>query len=450
MEKEQFTSMVTSVILPLFTGSQIVGEEKSSPRDSEAAQGSSGTMLIKANKADEYRLIVKRNQPFKNNDIVLVKAIINELDLISSLGITEPAYLSRLRQSAIEKSICFSLSETNCHTLLELLSEVTKWAERTYEGRDLTFGFVINENIDSSNTNSNLHFSKLLSNDFMALLSDGIKSTIEFDKNGFLVGYYALRTRSNFLICPQKYIPFASYCSGNKIGVTLNERGDMMILKNNSLVFAKRRGIWNSFDHEALINLLLNKTHTLKEIRRTIYITALDASFAGHGGCIVYLNKDSSFQVLNCIDVYDILTESHYNMKKNMKQEENEKLSGTTNLKNTIPDITFKEHLTDEKSTKVASLRAIIAGKKFHELNRKLREEMISMDGATVVDSDGTVITCGAIIKIDAGSSGGGRLAAAKTLAKYGISLKISTDGIIQGFAFDKRGNKIKTVFSIG
>lgn len=454
MNKEQFTSMITNIVLPLFTGSSIIGEEPSSSRDFEAAQGQNGTMLIKPTKADEYRLIIKRNQPFKSNDIDLVKSIISELVLISSLGIKESAYLHRLQHSAIEKAICFSLSENSGHTLLELLSEMTKWAERTYEGKDLTFGFAINDTITSQNPMPNLHFSRLLSNDFMALLSDGVKSTIEFDKNGFLIGYYALKLRSNLLICPQKYLPFASYCSANKIGVTLNEKGDMMIFKNNTLVFAKRRGIWNSFNHEALIDLLSNKTiHTIKEIRKNIYITALDVSFAGNGGCIVYLNKDKSNtnQVLNCIDSSDVLTEFFYNQKKKLEREEAEKLYNFFNkpiINN--ENITFKNYISDDKSVKTASIISIIAGRKFHELNRKLREELVAMDGAIVIDYDGTIIACGAIIKIEAGSSGGGRLAAAKTLARFGTSLKISTDGIIQGFAFDKRGNKVKHIFTIG
>lgn len=453
MDKISFTSMITDIVLPLFTGSQIIGEEPSSSRDFEAAQGPNGTMLIKPTKADEYRLIIQRNQPFKNHDIVLVKSVINELVLISSLGIGEPAYLHRLQHSAIEKAICSSLSENCGYVLLELLSEITKWAERTYEGRDLTFGFVINENSVASNTMPNLHFSKLLSNDFMALLSDGVKSTIEFDKYGYLIGYNSLKPRTNHLICPPKYLSFASYCSANKIGVTLNEKGDIMIFKSNTLIFAKRRGVWNSFDHETLIDLLSNKgPHTIKEIRRNIYITALDVSFAGNGGCIVYLNKDRNInQVLNCIDSNDLLTEPLYNQKKKLEQEEAEKLYNIFNrpiIENY--NVNFKDHIMDEKSVKTSSLISIISGRKFHELNRKLREELVSMDGAIVIDFDGTIIACGAIIKIEAGSSGGGRLAAAKTLAKFGTALKISTDGIIQGFSFDKRGNKVKPIFTIG
>ena len=95
------------------------------------------------------------------------------------------------------------------------------------------------------------------------------------------------------------------------------------------------------------------------------------------------------------------------------------------------------------------AIRKIVAGKKLFELDRKLVEEMTSVDGATVVDFDGTIIAVGAIIKIEAGSRGGGRLAATTTMAKYGVAIKVSQDGIMQGFSVDKQG-KVKQIFNVG
>ena len=451
MTKEQFTDITTKVILPLFTGAQIVGEEASTNRDFEVAQGANGAMLLKPNKQEEYRLIIKRNQPFKNKDIMLVKCIMTELMLVSSLEINEPEYLKKLQAIAIEKAICKSLSENSSQVLLGLIEELSKWAERTYEGHNMTFGIVINEHVESK---SELHFSDFLANDFMALLSDGKLSTLELDKNGYFIGYSILdRLRAIPTICPQGNINFAKFCNENRVGVTLYENGDMLLFKNNMLQFARRRGIWNSYDHETMIDLLSNKNnHTMKEIRKAIYITALDVSFAGSGGCIVYLNKDQQGLVLNHIDMDDILSEKHYEMKKQLEREEQEKLYNLFN-RNYI-DMMFQfpydKYLDDNKCLKTKTLRKIINGRKFHELNRKVREELVGMDGATIVDYDGTIVATGAIIKIEAGSTGGGRLAATKTLARYGVSIKVSTDGILQGFVFDKRTNSSKPIFSIG
>ena len=110
----------------------------------------------------------------------------------------------------------------------------------------------------------------------------------------------------------------------------------------------------------------------------------------------------------------------------------------------------YKNFLQQEQCTKTAALQSVIKGKKFNELNRKLRQELLSIDGATIINNDGTILAVGAIIKIEAGSSGGGRLAATKTLAKYGVAIKISADGSIQGFKMDRSKLRARPIFAIG
>ena len=79
MDKQEFLEFVDNNILSLFTGSEIIGEEESSPRDACVAQGSGGTVLIKFNKSDDYRYIIKRVQPFKHFEIAIIKSIIEEM-----------------------------------------------------------------------------------------------------------------------------------------------------------------------------------------------------------------------------------------------------------------------------------------------------------------------------------------------------------------------------------
>ena len=70
----------------------------------------------------------------------------------------------------------------------------------------------------------------------------------------------------------------------------------------------------------------------------------------------------------------------------------------------------------------------------FDKIDRKTRAELIGMDGATIIDKDGSVISFGAIISNDAGSSGGGRGAAAAKLSYGGLAIKISADGYIETY----------------
>ena len=178
----------------------------------------------------------------------------------------------------------------------------------------------------------------------------------------------------------------------------------------------------------------------------------MDSSYSYNGGCIVYLNKDSAEDALAHINANDIIDEHYFEIKKAQMLEMAGRLYNFQTLssveaKYNVPYLTF---LREQKCVKAQCLRKIINGRPFHELSRKLRLELISMDGAVVIDSEGTIIAVGAILKIEAGSEGGGRLAAATTLSKYGTAIKISQDGIIKAFFPDKKLNKVRALFTVG
>ena len=79
MKRERFITFIRDNILSMFTGSEIVGEEESTPRDACVAQGTGGTLLVKFNRNDTSRFIIKRVQPFKSFEVSLVKSILEEM-----------------------------------------------------------------------------------------------------------------------------------------------------------------------------------------------------------------------------------------------------------------------------------------------------------------------------------------------------------------------------------
>ena len=220
-----------------------------------------------------------------------------------------------------------------------------------------------------------------------------------------------------------------------------------MIFKDKQLLFAKRNGAWVSFSHEEIIGKLAERSGEAEEVRKAIYLSALDTSFARTGGCIVHVNNSDRFNVLKHIDVADLLFKDCYDHK--MQESINQ--SFFVNIEESAKEILpFETFLTEDKCSKSANLIKIINGRKFHELNRKLRQELIGIDGATIIDYEGNILAVGAIIKIEAGSVGGGRLAAAKTLSNYGIAMKISADGRIEGFRMDRNKLRVRPIFLIG
>ena len=447
MKKERFLNFVQDNILSMFTGSEIVGEEESSSRDACVAQGAGGALLIKFDRNDTYRFVIKRVQPFKNFELSLVKSIIEEVGVIYNNKVSDD-FIKGLEGLVIEKAICKALSSSSSTTLATLISSINQWGLRTYEGKKTQFGFIITNKICGKQTNINLHISRILKRDFSALLSDGKNTCIELSRDGYLTGYISLpKAENQNLLAPYKFLKMANLCNGAKIGVCLLTEGDILIFKDKTLLFAKRNGKWVSFAHEEIIGKLSDRSDEVEEVRRAIYLSALDLSFSKDGGCIVHVNSGDKFKVLKHINATDVLYKDCYDF---IEQETiNQSFFRMVDeWENEIP--TFENFIQEERCVKSANLIKIINGRKFQELDRKLRLELLGIDGATIIDYDGNILAVGAIIKIEAGSLGGGRLAAAKTLSNYGISIKVSADGSIEGFKMDKNKLRVKPIFIIG
>ena len=447
MNKTRFLEFVHDYILKMFTGSSIIDEEPSSPRDNIVAQADGGAVKVKFSREDNYRIIIKRAQPFKNFEMHLIRSIIEEMHKINNLNITED-YKNNLKNAIIEKAICKSLTNSSSKTLSALLNEMSYWGQRTYEGKSTALGFIVTNKKLGRQTNPSLHISKFLHKDFSALLTDGQTSFMEISADGYVSNYVCYTKQvDNNLFAPYKHLELATLSTGSKVGVCLSEQGDVLVFKNKSLLFAKKSGVWVCYSHDEIVGKLSEHAGEYEEVRRAIYITALDTSFNRCGGCIVHVNNGDSLNVLKHIDEADVLYKESYDFI----QQEKINQSFFATVEDGSPEIPeYDQFLLEDKCAKTATLRKLIVGRKFQELDRKFRQELIAIDGAVVIDYDGKILAVGAIIKIEAGSSGGGRLAAAKTLSNYGISIKISNDGSIQGFKMDRNKLRARSIFVIG
>lgn len=448
MNKESFTNFLENNILTLFTGSEITGEEPSSNREGIVAQGSGGSALVKFRKEDNYRLIIKRVQPFKQFELSLIKVILQEYKELYESGIKNE-HLTRLQTYTIEKAICKAISRNGSKTLLHLIDIMTNWGQRTYEGNKLDFGFIVTAVKAPKSTNPNLLVENILKKDFSALLTDGINTCIELSANGYMLNYLTIpQTKNDALQAPYDFLKMANLCTGAKVGIALIDNGDLLIFKDRALVFARRNNKWLCYSHDEIINKISEKIgEDGLEIRRAVYLTALDISFTKKGGCLVHINKDETDNVLKHIDEKDILIEKYYLAKNDQKVNLSFFYDAEEQKQQTK---SYDEFVKEADNIKLVTLSNMIRGRKFQDLDRRMRQDLVSIDGATIIDPTGQIIACGAIIKIEAGSSGGGRLAATKTLAKYGVALKISADGFIEGFKMDRQKLRVRPTFIIG
>lgn len=446
MKKELFLNFVQDNILSLFTGSEIAGEEESSSRDACVAQGSAGTILVKFKHSDNYRLIIKRVQPFKVFEVSLVRSIIEEIKKVYNPDVPFE-FIKNIENFVVEKAICRALTE-HYTTLQTLISEISDWANRTYEGRKTQFGFILCSKRSGKSSNPNLHINKIMKSDFSALLSDGENTGLEISSDGYLLNYITLpKVYDQNLLVPYHQLRFASICKGKRIGICLLTEGDILLFKDQSLLFAKRNGKWISFSHDEIIGKLAERSGEVEEVRRSIYLSAIDTSFARNGGCIVHVNNTDKYNVLKHLNIADVLYKDCYDYMK----QESINHSFFYELKEEPESVeSFEQFIREPECIKTANLIKIIGGQKFQDLDRKLRQELLAIDGATIIDYEGNIIAAGAIIKIEAGSSGGGRLAAAKTLSNYGISIKVSADGSVSGFRMDRQKLRVRPLFVIG
>jgi hypothetical protein len=197
----------------------------------------------------------------------------------------------------------------------------------------------------------------------------------------------------------------AEWTIGDRVSVILNRNGEILVLKNKQLAFAKRRGVWHHFVHEPILSVM--KSFCSIELAECVYETCLDVSFARTGGCIAIVRRKNGAQVKNLVAEQDLLS-----------------------LRNSPKAAVIGRLIED---------RAI--PQKFQDLSRRFRQSLAAIDGATVLSHKGDILAVGAIVRLPGGSESGARRAAAKALGQLGMGIKISADGAIAGFS-QKTGNE--------
>ncbi len=349
------------------------------------------------------------------------------------------AYKIRTLNLAFEIGICKCLTNTenDAVVLHTIINHMITWSSKTYEGNRVPFGIVIDFNQESSNDAAD--YLRFLEHDSCAVFTDGIFSGILLDKNGKVLSFItkysnSMNTLDNNkkIFVPYQFEDIAKHCTGSSVGVIALTGGEIIIVKDQSIQFARRGGRWISFDFERVyhnlrpyfLNSESNEESILFKIRE-LYCTLLDVSFAHSGGCIAIVTPDNKEKI-------DSVTKERidlYSIEKDIDS--------------------FKE-ISSESKEKIIILSYLLSNDtglcSFFYVDRVLRKETLGLDGATVVSLDGSFHCAGSIVEVPMGSSGGGRTAAAKKLANYGVGIKISEDGYIEAYGANQNGEKPRIV----
>ena len=356
--------------------------------------------------------------------------------------------MNRFRRAATQSKKHPNYNKTH-HRIEEIFNILDKWVTKTYEGKHVSYGLIYDPDCENNiGVVGAEDFIEFLNDEFSAVLSDSITSAFILNKECDLVSYETVfdSKDSNGIVAGTQLINnlplrFADIISktvvNNRVGVFLLTNGDLILCKKQKIRFVKRENKWLNFNIKAFKNALnqfIIENSISNELIEEIYSSALDVSFS-HAGGIISLDLDIDRIVDSQIERNRIVNRCDYICDDS---DEEIKLY-LQNKNNDLPlDARIEERILQKdikkKLLKRNIIKKLVNGKNFLSLNRKLKSELIALDGACIIDKNGNICSFGAIIQNDSGSSGGGRGAAAKKLSTNGFAIKISTDGYIELF----------------
>lgn len=398
--KDKLRSLAEQYLLPFFSGAKIeLGVSSSSSREQRVAYRDPCNIDFKVEKTDTYRLTLQRSQPFYTSisnrvpEIDVVQAFVDVVrDMQDAIG---KPYELDLLATFQRRIVAKAVANPDCQNLvLESLDHMDALSTRLYEGRPVAACIGI---ADTMGELSAKPIRKIWEKDFCTVITNGFDTLLEIGKDGKLIAHRSLTyPGSASFHSPNRLAPIADWAAGKKIAIVLNRLGEILVMKDHRLVFARRSGAWHFVSLDPLVSQMSLPADD--RIRKAILETCLDASFARTGACIGVVGSGSS----QMAEYRRIVQEN--------------------------------DQLRVGKSQKTIALQRMINKQSFHSLDRRFRQELVAIDGATIINYKGEILAVGAILKIGGGSTGGGRLAAAKALCKAGVGIKVSQDGGVLGF----------------
>ena len=239
-------------------------------------------------------------------------------------------------------------------------------------------------------------------------LSDGFRTAYHVSAYGRVLNLWDLEKLGADELNERHYFPdwseaLARASRSGKNGFALTRQGDLLVFDEGTLRFTYRYGQWQYWNHSHIVNLLRDRARA-QRVRRNIvgrvigaiYRASLDVSFRRSGGLFVVLhNRRSLHEIVRAGDAIGDLNRGQI-------------------------DQGFDE---------------VVGDYKIQSLPRPVTVELASLDGAIVLDNSGQILAYGAILQPKKTGrlrgTEGSRTKAAIGASKYGLAIKIGSDGDI-------------------
>ncbi|MBN1631608.1 MAG: hypothetical protein JW990_17785 [Thermoleophilia bacterium] len=400
MEQDQLRRIAEQFLCPFFSGARLAGAVPSTTREQLVARPDPRSLAFKVHSNDAYRLVLRRGEKFGPTAERIVKAF------VKVMGEIEPALSTAFEADVLRtlpgKVVARSIGGDHHESMLVTIDWLEDWADRHYEGMSVTGALGFDPHVEGGS----IGLTELSSLEFAAVLSNSVDTLVWVDPRGRVVGHECLTPpAAPSPFAPHAHAALAAWAVDGRVVLVLTDKDEILVFKDSQLLFAKRSGRWHFLTHRPFVTRM--PVPNSLAVRQAVYESCLDVSFAHRGACLGVVAAGCGR------DWWEVVMR--------------------------------EDRLCNKDSLKARALDLLLAGRTFPELDRRFRMELLSIDGATVIDHQGRVLAVGAILKIPGGSTGGGRLAAARVLAKLGLGIKVSQDGSIVCF----HGEAVEPVFTL-
>ena len=291
-----------------------------------------------------------------------------------------------------------SFRKENIYSWVEKLE---KLASTTFEGNYFTTGFILTRRMGKILNKKSEDYECLkffdsfpifdFENDYKRYwyLADGINNFFICDKEDKLSYILTIKKKEEFY----KRFFLESFISGQDIVFRSRGNGELSIINKNQIEIIKRENEWKIRSLDSFIEFFKKSCEINEEVAKSFGYYILQCS-QNHRSSIFFIPYKKST---------NIIIESTISQKNDMQ---------SNNINITNPDY------------------------------EELLFRIFSSDGANIIDRNGRLLYCGAIVDMEItskkGMVGTGE-SAAKSLGKYGVCVKVSQDGKIKIFKNNKK-----------
>lgn len=364
------------------------------------------------------KAVLRRRKASRGIKVPSIKPDVGELNLCTQIverisevfgsnasGLSEDSVRAIL--SLFDEQIVASHVKNNNFIELDLgrlFTVLRSLSEQSYENKSMTYGIIVQAEQKSSKPKLVFPFDFIEKKRYRAL-SDGFRTAFEVSNSGALLGLVDLLSQKSqggdepFYPEWSQYLCFASH--GSAISVGLTRQGDILVFIRGTLRFTYRSGRWQYWNHALALDVLIGRAsrqhsnpEDLHDTLKQMYRIAMDVSFRRSGCLLVLLHNRPHLHEL--VEKGDAIGD---------------------------PDREKIYHSFD-KTINAATLMT---------LSRSTVAELAGLDGAIVVDSRGSLLAYGAVLitREESGASEGSRTKAAISASRFGIAVKVSSDGDI-------------------